>query len=151
MKKGKSTKKTYLGLEKNKAIILGMAIVMFVSMAAGIASSLINDDSEVVEAQVSKAQVVIDFGNYSRESEILNISDGETAYTLFSKIGTVTLDFVENNFVITKVEVGENSEEVFNNTVWVFYVNGMITFDPPDMYRPKQGDYLELKYEENPF
>jgi len=151
MKKGRSSKKKYLGMEKNKAIILAMAIVMIVSMAAGVASSLIADDEEVIDTQLPKVQVSIDFGNYSRESQILNISAGETAYTMFNQVGTVTLDFVENNFIITKVEVGENSEEVFNNTVWVFYVNGIINFDPPDMYKPKHGDYLELRYEENPF
>ncbi|MDP7282737.1 MAG: hypothetical protein QF475_03825 [Candidatus Undinarchaeales archaeon] len=149
-KKGQSTKKLYLGMEKNKAIILAMALVMVVSMGAGIASSLIEDDDSDIE-QVSMAQVIIDFGNYSRVTEVVEIGTGDNAYQLFNKVGTVTQDFLNNGFVVTKIDAGEYSAENAGNYTWLFYVNGKLNLDSPDYYTPTQGDYLELRYGVNPF
>jgi len=150
-KKGQSKRKKYFGLERNQFFILLLVFVFLVSMGgAGMVSFLIKEDVPV-EAQISKAQVIIDFGNYTRVNQIVDIESGETANDLFNKNAQVTLDFISNIFVVTKVESGENMKEINDEFVWDFYVNGRLTFDGPDMYKPKHGDTLELIYEENPF
>jgi len=81
----------------------------------------------------------------------LDVETGETAYDLFNKVSVVTLDFVETNFIVTRVETDNQSATAEGEFVWVFYVNGMINFDSPDGYTVKQGDVLELRLEENPY
>jgi hypothetical protein len=151
MKKGQTTKKMYFGMEKNKAIILAMAIVMFVSMAAGIASSLIGSEDDGLPDQSSKVAVLLDFGNTNRVNEILDLSEGQSASDLFDQLGTITMDFVDIGFVITKVETSEFSAEINETSVWIFYVNGIMTFDSPDNYKPNHGDSIDLRFEENPY
>lgn len=147
--KGQTTKKKYLGMEKNKAIIIVMAVIMLLSSAGWITSSLVEEDES--EAQISQAAVTIDFGNYTRVDKILTIGAGESALDLFNKVGTVTVDFKNNAFVITKIEAGNNTAYAEGNQTWVFYVNGIMKLDDPDTYIPKQGDMMELRIEENPY
>jgi len=149
MKKGHS-KKSWFKMSKNRVIVLGMAFIMFVSMAGYMVSSLIEDEEEV-EGQSARAAATIDFGNYTRVNKILNISAENTAYDLFNQLGTVTLDFVENNFVVTRVVTENRTEATHDEFVWVFYVNGIINFNPIDEYKPRNGDMLELRFEESPY
>jgi len=149
LKKGHSRKR-WFKMSKNRTIVLGMAIIMFVSMAGYMVSSLIESEEEV-EGPSARTSVTIDFGNYTRVNKILNISTEETAYTLFNQLGTVTLDFVENSFVVTKVATENRTETVHDEFIWVFYVNGIINFDPIDNYNPRNGDMLELRFEESPY
>jgi len=150
MKKGRSTKKKYFGMEKNKAIILGMAFIILISMAGGIASSLIEED-ETPEEELFQASVAIDFGNFSRLNKIVNFKDSQTAHDLFNELGTLTLDFVGSSFIVTAVETGNQSATGEGDFMWVFYVNGIINFDSPDTYLVRHGDMLELRFEENPY
>ena len=149
LKKGHARKR-WFKMSKNRAIVLGMAFIMFVSMAGYMVSSLIEDE-EAVEGPSARTAVTIDFGNYTRVNKILNISTEETAYDLFNKLGTVTLDFVENSFVVTKVATENRTETARDEFVWVFYVNGVINFNPVDEYKPRNGDMMELRLEKNPY
>ena len=126
-------------------------MIFVVSMGGAGLVSVLTGEEPVEETQIQKAYVTIDFGNYSRSSQVFDIEEGESAYDMFNKVGTITLDFVNNGFTITKVETINNTAETFNNTLWIFYVNGIINFDDPDSYMPQHGDYLDLRYEENPY
>ncbi len=141
----------YFGLEKNKAIILAMAIVLFVSMAAGIASSLIESDGDGLPEQTEKVAVVINFGGGNKVDEVLDLPDGKSAHDMFNQLGTVTIDLIGTEFVIINVEADGFSAEMTESTIWVFYVNGILNFGTPDKYKPKHGDTIELRFEENPY
>lgn len=151
MKKGKPKKRFKLPkFSKGAGCAVALAVILTVSAMGYVITSIVGEDTVVQDDQL-QARVIIDFGNFSRVSDIVNLTQGATAQDAFNQLVTVQMDYADTGFIITSIE-SDGMLASFNGThMWVFYVNGRLNFDPFDSYKVRHADVIELRFEEEPY
>lgn len=123
-------------------LILIMALSSF-GMFAGRRSSAPTSSGEI--------KVSIDFGNYEKVSKLIPVKEGMTAEDAFREIANLTTIQTRTGEIVSKLSVGNITLAQNSTHKWVFYVNGVLTFEDISKYEVRPGQVIELRYEENPY
>ncbi len=96
-------------------------------------------------------KVSIDFGNYTRVNKIVQVRKDMTAEDAFREIANLTTAQSQTGEVVTGVSANGTTKLQNGAYLWVFYVNGVLTFKDINSYPVQPGQVIELRYEKNPY
>jgi len=133
---------------QNKQLVCvgGLALLLIISMLGF--AALEDDEPQNIQA----AQVSFHFGGSDVVSELVNVSEGQTAQEVFGEMGDLILDLDEmGNLVVSSVSAGNYTAAKNETHGWMLYVNGVVRVGTyVDSYKVTPGEdrFLELRFEE---
>ncbi|MFH1424340.1 MAG: hypothetical protein ABIG20_01525 [archaeon] len=150
-KKGKSRK--FKKLKKPGGMCgLILVIILVVSGLAYIIPYLTGETAEPQEDAGIQVRASVSFSDYEVVTEIVNLTDGQTAEDAFNKIAVVDQKITDIGTLEIRSVSAQGYSATNNEThIWVFYTNGGLNFKEPGEYAVQYGESLELRYEENPY
>ena len=152
-KKIDRSKKTYriLGKRVRSDIVCGavLVIVLVISSFAFMTNRLTAPQDQAVLS--GQARVVITFSDFERNATIVNLTKEMTASEAFDQLVDIQGTRTQTGFNIDSVTFGSKTLANNETHMWIFYLNGALSFKDITQYRPQHADTLELVFEENPY
>ena len=99
----------------------------------------------------TQVQIRVVFENATQVTRIVNLEEGKTAADAFSQVVEITSTQTAQGPVIDSVTYKNATKTRTETHEWVFYGNGIVILRDPTQVTPRNGDLIELIYEESPF